>query len=108
MNAVDSQGDLHKRTRWTQTENHTWSVTMVNPNGDLWHVNNGTRHCLWAARDQPPVAPTLVSPGPVVVVEAECVGGVVTDAGSVTPPAELGGGIDYTHGFRPTRSRVTQ
>ena len=49
LDPVDGQGNLHKTYPWTQTVNHTWSVTVLNPNADRWAVNNGT----WTAC-QPP------------------------------------------------------
>ena len=87
LDPVDAQGNLHKTYTWTQTVNHTWSVTVLNPNGDRWAVNNGT----WNACQPPATStlpPTPVSPAPgsaVVVTQSVCSGGVASPATVVVP-----------------------
>ncbi len=110
LDPVDAQGNLHKTYTWSQTVNHTWSVTILNPNMDRWAVGNDT----WNACNPPTtstststttsttsttttsttVPPRVATPVPPTVVQAKCVGGVATAASVTLPPN--GGGITYT------------
>ena len=51
LDPVDSQGNLHKVYTWTQTVDHTWSVTVLNPNMDLMGRRQRHEDRLPAARD---------------------------------------------------------
>ena len=72
--------------------NHTWSVTVLNPNGDRWAVGNGTG--TWTACQPPTTVDDDATPVAPTVVQAECVGGVTTPASVTLPPN--GGGITYS------------